>query len=393
MAIETTPLEYITKFVAAREEKPRWALFALKSAAQELLPDNRIKICFHHRLPEHIDVEIWYNAERGNAHYRGLMKCGQGWICPVCAQRLALVRRAQLRLAMDNARTLYLPLLVTYTCQHRRGEPLARVLGGMLDAYRQMRQQRLWRTYKDEYLIQGETRAMEITYGDNGWHPHFHVILWLSIDALGLIKTDAGDYRLTDITDALENHLTSMWIHHLETNGLTGLRGPALNIRSGWDTLDDYVTKSGRVLPASGEKWGIAEEATMSQLKKSHADGKTPWDLLIESFCGVPEAGALFVEYARSIKGRSGLQWSPGLKARLGVDTDEDAEVLSDEEYPGDILLLALSVDEWRAVVNTQAVGILLDTASAGDPGALGNLMGRIIQKNEGQNFVSDDVD
>jgi len=385
MAIETTPLEYITKFVHAREEKPRWALFALKSAAQELLPDNRVKICFHHRLPNHADVEIWYNADRASAHYRGLMKCGQGWICPVCAQRLALVRKAQLRLAMDNARALYLPLLVTYTCQHYTGMPLKRCLQGMTDAYREMRHQRIWGTYKDEYLIQGETRATEITYGASGWHPHFHVILWLSLDVLLYIKTEAGDYRISDITNALENHLTNLWLECLAKFKLTGERGPVLNVRSGWDTLDDYVTKSGSVLPASGEKWGIAEEVTMGQLKKSHADGKTPWDLLIEYFCGIPSSGELFQEYVEATRGKSSLQWTPGLKARLGVDTDETAEVLTDEEYPGDILLLTLSVDEWRAVVNTQAIGILLDTASKGDPKMVTDFMKRVWEKNEGQ--------
>lgn len=380
-------LVLLTKFVAAREKKPRWALFALKSEVAALLPENRVSICFHHRLPERENVEIWYNAELAKATYRGLMKCGQVWLCPVCAQRLAAIRRETLKTAIQNASDKFFPVMVTYTVQHHAGQSLSYLLDKMNAAYRRMRQQRLWRVYKEEWLIEGETRAVEITYGANGWHPHYHVILWLKLEILDYMKDDNGEYRIGNLQDGLFKHLAPLWVESLQAFQLTGLTDRALNIRPGWKELNEYMTKNGTILPDNGAKWGLAEEATMGQFKKAHEEGKTPWDLLIESFCGHAPSGELFKEYAASTKGKSSLQWTPGLKAALGVDIDEDKAICLDEENEADILLWTLDVEQWRAVVNTGAVGILLDKASTGDPEQVKALLIEVNRRNETENY------
>lgn len=360
-------LELLTKFVAARENKPKWAIFALKSEVAELLPDNRVKICYHHRVPAKDNVEVWYSTEKARAFYRNLMKCGQVWICPVCATRIAEIRRVMLRDAIDNNNTHYLPVLVTYTAQHYR-QPLAALLDRMIAAYRDMHQQRIWRTYKEEYLIVGEIRTVEITWNTSGWHPHFHVIMFLDLEILKYIKNENDDYAVDQLCAALETHLTELWIDALHKNKLSAERGPALNVRTGWDLLDEYVTKNGTVLPKNTKKWTMAEEMTKSQFKKAHLEGKTPWDLLIEAFCGIEGSGELFVEYATATKGKSSLQWTPGLKAKLGIGVDDEAETVADETTIDEILLMSLDIDTWRDVVETQAIGVLLDAANTGDP-------------------------
>jgi len=382
---EENHLELLTKFVAAREKKPKWALFALKATAEYLLPENRLKVCYHHRLPNVDTVEIWLKTKEKKAYYRGLMKCGQAWVCPVCAQRIAQVRKEMMREALDNSRTKYFPVLFTYTAQHYKGQPLSKLLAGMVTAYSQMRRQRLWRTYREEYMMIGEVRALEITYGDSGWHPHFHVVLFLDIEILQYYRDGAGGYRISDLCTALRRHITPMWIHELETVKLTALDGPGLDVRAGWDTLDDYITKQGNVLPAQGDKWGIAEEITMGQQKQSKREGKSPWDLLVYAFVGDWASGELFKEYVAATKGRSGLQFSPGLKAKLGVTKSDDSEADCDEHDINDILLLSLSVEQWRAVVGTAATGVLLDTCSSGDPQQIEALLDKIEQKFESE--------
>lgn len=296
------------------------------------------------------------------------MKCGQIWVCPVCASRMAEIRRVMLRDAIDNSSTHFLPVLVTYTARHFHGQRLSDLLDRMIAAYRDMRQQRLWRTYKDEYEIVGEIRGVEITWNTAGWHPHFHVIMFLDLDILQYIKTENDDYSVTELCGSLERHLTGMWIEALGKHKLTAEIGPALNVRSGWGDLDDYVTKSGTVLPRNTKKWTMAEEMTKSQFKKAHGEGLTPWDLLIEAFCGVPGSGDLFLEYADATKGRSSLQWTPGLKQKLAITTTEENEVIAEETAIDEILLMSLDIETWRAVVETQAIGVLLDAANTGDP-------------------------
>jgi hypothetical protein len=296
------------------------------------------------------------------------MKCGLGWVCPVCATRLSEQRRDLLQRAIDNSRDKYLPVLVTYTVQHHKGDDLAELLDLMASAYRKMRQQRLWRAYKDEYLIAGETRALEITWGDNGWHPHYHVVLWLELEVLNAIKDERGKMDVDHLCAALERHLSGMWIDALAKVGLRASDSVGLTVRSTDDLLNDYVTKGGTVLPDDGAKWGIASEVTKGAQKRGRVRGKTPWDLLIEHWAGMPNSGTLFFEYASATRGKSSMQWTPGMLDRLGVAYDEDAELHAEEAAPDEILLAAFDADQWHKIVVTRAVGEILDLAASGDP-------------------------
>lgn len=364
-------LVLLTKFVSAQEKSPRSALFALKATVAKLLPENRVAICYHHRLPNIETVNLWFSPEAKRAYYRGLMKCGQGWICPVCAQRLAIIRRNALRLAIDNTRSQFVPLMVTYTSAHHNGQPLREVLSRMGEAYRRMRRLRLWRTYKEEYMIAGETRATEITYGSNGWHPHFHVIVWLDIAILEVIRDELDRMDLRSLGAALGRHLTPLWIDCLQAVGAVGAEGIALNVKTTTDSLTDYVTKAGTVLPADGRKWGLAEETALGQLKHGRQDGKTPWELLIEAFTEYKISGDLFIEYAKATKGKSALQWTPGMKKLCGIDLDETAAIMAEPQEYDEILLAEFTVEQWREIVEAGAVGEVLDIASRGDPSRL----------------------
>jgi hypothetical protein len=104
---------------------------------------------------------------------------------------------------------------------------------------------------------------------------------------------------------------------------------------------------------------------TMGQLKVAKREGESAWQLLARSYCGDKVGGILFKEYVKATKGKSSLQWTPGLKAELGVDTDEEKEILNEENELTDILLATLTNEDWHAVTRAQLEGLLLDLASA----------------------------
>jgi len=361
-----THLEVITKFVATREKHPKAAMFALQAVARELLGDSRLRICYRHKIPDR-HVEIWHSQERKTAYYCGLMKCGMQWVCPLCSARLSEKRRAILRAALDNSRDRFVPVLVSYTVQHDPGDRLADLLAGMLAAYRRMRQSRFWRDLKEEYMIRGECRALEITHGDNGWHPHFHVLMMLDIGILAYLKVSDTTYDLERLYQSLTQQLTSEWIAHLEHFHLAAQRGPGLHVRGDWSTLDDYLTKSGTAMPAQAEKWGVAEEMTKSQRKHAQLGGVNVWDMLLLHYAGFRPYGQLFLEYYAATKGRSMLQWTPGMLAQLQVPDQTDQEMLDADPDPGDLLLIRLSEETWRQVLDRAAEGALLDAASTGE--------------------------
>lgn len=366
MSTEKVDLEVITKFVAAREKHPKAAAFALQAVARELLGESRMNICYRYRVPER-EVEIWHNAEAGKAFYCGLMKCGMAWVCPLCSARLSEKRREILRAALDNSRDRFLPVMVSYTLQHTSKDRLKPLLAGMLDAYRNMRQTRLWRTYKDEYIVIGECRTLEITYGDNGFHPHFHVLMFLDIAILKFLQ-DGETYELEDrLYKPLRRHLSALWIESLAKMSLQALDGPSLHVRGDWETLDDYLTKSGSTLPKTAERWGVAEEMTKAQRKKARAGGLNVWDFLLLFYAGDTASGNRFREYYEATKGRSMMQWSPGLLARLQVAEQSEKEMLKQEPEAGDNLLMRIPWDIWKVVLAAGAEGRLLDEAASGE--------------------------
>lgn len=374
-ALSAVHLEYITKFVAMREKSPKMARFWLQAASRHILSDSRLRVCYRYRVPEKTTVDLKYSPERKSAYYCNLMKCGLGWVCPLCATRLSEERRSMLSLALSNARTIYLPVMVTYTIRHHKGERLADNLNGMTSAYRTMRQQRSWRVIKEEFLIEGEIRSTEITYGDDGWHPHFHVILFMSLDILKYaIRTHQNGlegasevYDVLELRDALQNHLARLWLEALAKVGLSAMAGPALKVTADYDQLSDYMTKFGTELPESGKKWTLAHEATKGGAKAARADGNVSvWELLMLAGIDVPGFTKLWVEYSLATKGKSSLQWTPGLQARLGVK-DSEGNILLDEFTNDEILLAQFDVTTWDKILRHDAAGRVLDLASTGD--------------------------
>ena len=370
-------LEVLTKFVAAREKHPRAAMFALQAVARELLGDSRMKICYRYRIPDR-DVEIWHSRERKTAYYQGLMKCGLQWVCPLCSARISEKRRISLREALDNCRAEFVPVMASYTVQHNAGDRLASLLNGMLSAYRKMRGTRFWRTLKEEYMIFGECRALEITHGENGWHPHFHVLMFLRTEILPYMK-NGNVYDLEGyLYEPLRIQLTSEWIGALGKHNLNAQDGPGLHVRGDFSTIDDYLTKMGTCLPKQIKRWGVAEELTKSNRKTALAGSVNVWDMLLLHYAGVPLYGALFVEYFRATSGKSGMQWTPGMLKALQVTQQSDDELLAADQEPGDTLLLALSSDQWRQVLDAGAAGALLDAAASGDYAQVDTFLGKL---------------
>lgn len=79
-------------------------------------------------------------------------------------------------------------------------------------------------------------------------------------------------------------------------------------------------------------KWGIQSEMVSAPSKsgRKSEDGDqhySPFELLQLYGLGDVECGKLFFEYTKAFKTKKQLQWSNGLKARLGVDDIPDDEI------------------------------------------------------------------
>lgn len=108
-----------------------------------------------------------------SAHWHGLATCHSS-LCPVCAGTLAAKRMDAARRAIEGSGGRW--QMVTMTLRHRRTDDPRRVVDALLAAWRRVRSTRAVRDIFSA-RVTASIRAMEVTWGRHGWHPHLHLVL------------------------------------------------------------------------------------------------------------------------------------------------------------------------------------------------------------------------
>jgi len=343
----------------------RWAML---SAARDILPSERVSKCLRivslHKHPntENIDhvfeLDYFRNVEilqsKENFHYGNLMTCGSVWHCPICAAKISEQRRIELTQAVKNWQAQHEDSsvsLLTLTVPHYTNQKLQVVLDGLSAALRRMTNSREWKTLSEEIGLYGRIRSLEVTYGQNGWHPHFHLLLF------NYLAFDLGE---------LQARILTLWKSATVRSGL-----PEPNFHG--VKLDD-----GELAAQYVGKWGLEHEMTKGHIKKSK-EGYSPFDLLRVYLGGSDsgrfldghphEAGRLFKEYAKCFKGKRQLSWAKELKETLLLGlaslTDEQIADSVDEDAK---LFALVPLRTWKIVLSRNLRGVLLEKCREGKP-------------------------
>lgn len=72
------------------------------------------------------------------------------------------------------------------------------------------------------------------------------------------------------------------------------------------------------------------------------------------------------------------MQWTPGMLARLKVLQKTDENALTIEPEAEDELLLSLTAEQWRVILDAGAEGRLLDECATGDYTRMARFLERI---------------
>lgn len=324
---------------------PKISRFGLQRIAKRLLPDERSLQCCHATVSHQSEGSaelIWQREQTADgyedrAYFSGIHRCGSVWLCPVCAHAVAAGRRNELNAAQTAAGEHGFGLsFVTQTIRHGADMPLSDTLERLADARRRLTSWRAFKELAKRYGRIGEIRALEVTHGQNGWHPHLHMI-WFHERALS-----AEDRQ------ALQAELFDLW---RKSCGRAGLPLP--------NEAHGVTVQAGNAAADYTSKWGFADELTRSQTKQGKGKGRTPWELLRDA-ADDGRAAWLWREYAAAFKGRRQLFWSRGLREKLG---------LSGEKSDGEMLQLELEraqladVPERDVIYISEAVWWLIDKA------------------------------
>ena len=283
------------------------------------------------------------------AHFSGLATCGSVWACPVCASRIQERRRPEVQQGIDWANGQgYEVVMVTFTFPHKAWNHLDELLARQADAFKRLRSGKRWQNLKGALGFKGLIRSLEVTHGQNGWHPHTHE-LWF----------------IKGSPDGLQELLAGLWLSACSKAGLVDTNDSKLVeafMAHGVDVKDDVTCGDYLAKQDDSRRWGFAEEISKATSKAGRAKGVHPHHFLVRRAEGDRDR---YVEYVQAMKGRRQLFWSHGLKALVGV-TDISDEELADESREPAELLGWLTPEDWKVVRGNDARAELLDAAELG---------------------------
>ncbi len=252
----------------------------------------------------------------------------------MCASRIALGRREEVGRAIAGHEVadgrVWMSLL---TVPHGRFSDLEQLRRSMTACFGELKRNRGWRLAERRIGLVGFVRAVEVTHGRNGWHPHLHV-LWF---------VKCHPQERTDF----EAWLLRRWSAVVAKAGLGEVDGRAVSVQS---------ARSGQAVAEYLGKWGLDWEVTSGAYKKAKGASRNPWRILADyQATGWYPDGELFKEYASAFKGARQLTWSHGLKALYGVDELRDGDV----EAAGQVVAL-IGEDAVRALTESGRMPVLL---------------------------------
>jgi len=290
-------------------------------------------------------------GKKGRYSLGGLAVCANSWVCPVCASRIARRRSDEVRQVILKAQRENLCVeMVTFTVPHGLGDSAKYLADSVASAWRKLTAHGSWKRpggprslpgIKKRVNVRGYVRALEVTHGSSGWHPHLHIIF---ISEFSLMP-----------------HRVRLW--ELWSSVCTGLGLGAPSLKRGVDIQNgeqagEYICKfsddSELLKTKQGDpiKWDAADELTLANRKSGRNGSRKPHQILADAETN-HESILLFREFAKAFKGKSQLQWSPNLKTWAGVGDLSDEEI-AEQESESDFIFMIPS-DYWNILIKTSA--------------------------------------
>lgn len=301
----TALVNIASNFTPPPHREGRNRLYRLRASAARLLREERVAWCGRRARLGHVDVR----CGEGRASYGGVETCASVWVCPACASKIAEERRKEVRaLADDHCRKGGSIYMAAFTLRHKHWQSATELRQAVTKSWSKMIAGAPWKRAMEKAGCVGGVRALEVTHGKNGWHPHLHVVFFLDHEI------GADDFGIW---------LFERWCKIVERAGF-GECNPDIwrfERAAHHDAVTDYVVKG-----------NFDMELTRGHMKLAKGGGRSPWQLLTDAAEGDRRAAWLFRDFAKAFKGARQLTWFGDLReARSDLEianADEPAELL-----------------------------------------------------------------
>jgi hypothetical protein len=308
------------------------------------------------------DVQVVRSIEHNRAHYKGLQTCGSVWVCPCCAAKVEERRRLEILQVFEWAkREGFDASMHTNTFSHGQGDNLRDLFDKQAKALKLFRNHSAYCKTMKAIGFVSMVRALEITHGQNGWHPHTHEVKFHRE------KLSASD------AESIRQKLVEPWMQSCTTAGLfdpvtsdaEAFRLRSLDIKHGF-TAGDYLAKTD-----DKKNWTPAHEVAKASSKQGRRSGLHPFQLAVRSNPGDNE---LFLEYVKATKGKRKLVFSPGLKKNAGIAELTDEQIAA-KELDNSLKIATLPPVIWEFIKSKDLRSRVLDAAESGGKTAIIELL------------------
>ena len=316
----------------------------------------------------------------------GLQRCAKVWICPVCSVAVWGERSMEIgMLAAAHVAAGGRILFVTLTTRHHVPDRLDGLVGYLRAGWDGVVKGRAGLALVDALGVAGYVRSMEINYGGNGWHPHYHVAFFVGGD----VTKEQADRVIGEAFDRWSRAV-------VKAGGKVPLE-QAQDVRlfgaADSDDLAKYLTKtlidSGRSGSGSararvdrtsaaevGERLG--RELTQGQRKRARRFfGTRPARaLLVDALTdGDAEALELWHEYEKATHRVRGISWSRGLRAKYGLGAERTEQEIVDDDRGGVPVMVLTNAGVARLIGWPELLADMGQAYRAGDYMGLRNFM------------------
>lgn len=248
-----------------------------------------------------------------HANFRGILRCGSVWECPVCALHIRAKRAQELELAVQGWGPSRVYMLST-TVRHAHGHDLRSTRRGLTAAFSAVIRGKPWKCFCAKLGLRHHVRGLEVTFGAHGSHPHIHALLF--------VDDELTDEQLLAAWSWLQRRWATFVRNELGREFVPNEHGVDLRkaVRA------DYLAKFGCELTDPGTKRGRRGNRTPFQIATSAASGNSLAD------------EELWIAYCKAMRGAKMLTWSDGFRTFLGFDEKTDQEVVDGEEQASEIV-------------------------------------------------------
>lgn len=325
-----------------------------------------------------VQLRVTNTPEGRRGGFAGLQTCGSVWACPMCSAKVLARRQTEVEtavthwLADDHDGGWTHPdlaggkvAMATFTVRHNSAQSAREVWDAVAVGWTGVTTGDRWQDTKVRFGVpavrvlksgprKGErvsssilpwVRVAEVTHGDNGWHVHLHVVLFL--------PSHVSDDGLADLYGGMWSRWNAALVAAGYDGGLQVNTAAFMTGREVAKRLSEYVTKN----TYTGASSALALEITRGDLKAGRFGNRSAMGILADVAVNsdMPDDDptkrrdlALWHEYEQASAGRRQMTWAVGARDLLGLGAEvEDKDIAAEEVGTEDDAVVVLPGDSW----------------------------------------------